>query len=148
MKFDYLVCSLLFFFFVGKSQNLKQLKEDLDGAVKENKSNVALEKKIQIGEIYAENGLYANALEYFNEVLKTYQKKTKDSLFVKVSIEVGELYNNTKRYNSAIPFIEHAIHVKALEFENKSLTILNTNDDKTIRAKVYENIGSIYEDLM
>lgn len=176
MKFDYLVCSLLFFFFVGKSQNLKQLKEDLDGAVKENKSNVALEKKIQIGEIYAENGLYANALEYFNEVLKTYQKKTKDSLFVKVSIEVGELYNNTKRYNSAIPFIEHAIqvseqlrytnglikaystlgtsyekqgnYVKALEFENKSLTILNTNDDKTIRAKVYENIGSIYEDLM
>lgn len=176
MKYKYLVFSLLFFSVIGNSQNLKQLKEGLESANKKKNVHEVLIKQIQIGEIYAENGLYANALEYFNDVLKVYQKKTKDTLFVKVSIEVGELYNNTKRYNNAISFIEQAIqisehlsyndglikaystlgttyekqgdYVKALELENKSLAILNIYEDKTCRAKVYENIGSIYEDLM
>ncbi|MCO6176156.1 tetratricopeptide repeat protein [Flavobacterium sp. NRK F10] len=179
MRYNFLLFSLLLIICCSptvNAQNLKQLKEELEQAIQHNSTPVVLEKRFLIGKIYAESGLYANALEYFNSVLKDYQNNSKDSLFVKTNIEVGELYNNTKRYANAIPFIEQAISVskqldykqglvkaystlgssyekqgnymKALEFENKSLSALSEKGHREIRAKVYENIGSIYEDLM
>lgn len=170
---------LLLFTQVIFSQNMNKLKllnVKSQSVSTELNSGKNILKKIKIGSIYESNGLYANALECYNQVLNSYKKRNKDSIYVIVNNKIGTIYNCTRQYKNAISFFNEAIkiskslnyniglanslsalganyekqgdYLKALEFENKSLSYLSSKANKFEIAKVYENIGSIYEDLL
>lgn len=162
--------------FPQKLSDLKRLKENLELESSKKNPKEIIAKKIQIGFIYETNGFYANALEYYNQILDTYKNTTKDSLYVIVNNKIGNIYNTTKQYQNAIIFFNEALKVsnslnykvgaatslnslgfnsekqgdylKALELETKSLNYLDPKKNRIEVANVYENIGSIYEDLL
>ncbi|TGD59770.1 tetratricopeptide repeat protein [Flavobacterium humi] len=156
-------------------KDLKQLKKTEVGSFQPASEKNTL-KKFRIGLIYESNGFYGNALEYYNQALDNYKGKIKDSLYVIVSNKIGGIYNTTRQYKDALGFINDAFKVskaldykvglanalsllganyekqgeylKALESESRSLHYLSVKANKFEVAKVYENIGSIYEDLL
>lgn len=141
-----------------------------------NVSKQDIAKKIQLGDLYESHGFYSDALKCYNQILDFYKNKTKDTVYVDTNNKIGSIYKNTKQYKSAIGFLKEAVNVskplnyniglaqslsilganyekqgdyiKALEMENKSLHYLNPSKDKFHIANVYENIGSIHEDLL
>ncbi|WP_130735920.1 tetratricopeptide repeat protein [Flavobacterium sp. J27] len=154
---------------------LKNKKKGLDLAIKnKNNPDIAL-KMLELGTIYNQYGLYANALSYYQEALKHIQTNKKDTLFVQINNAIGKVNHAMHKYEQAQPFLLEALAIAkqikytkgqslafsllgenaekrgeyetALDFENKSLFLLNTKNDAKEVAVVHENIGSIYEDL-
>lgn len=154
---------------------LKTKKKGLDLALQnKNSPDIAL-KMLELGTIYNQYGLYANALSYYQDALKQIQTHKKDTLFVQINNAIGKVYHAMHKYEQALPFLQEASTVAkqlkytkgqalafsllgenaekrgeyetALDFENKSLAFLNTKTDAIEIAVVHENIGSIYEDL-
>ncbi|VXA98427.1 conserved exported hypothetical protein [Flavobacterium sp. 9AF] len=154
---------------------LKNKKSGLDLALKSKNNQTIALKMLELGTIYSQYGLYANALSYYQEALKQIQTSKKDSLFVQINNAIGKVNHAMHKYEQAQPFLQEALTVAkqlqytkgqalafsllgenaekrgkyetALAFENKSLTFFNNQKDSLEIAVVYENMGSIYEDL-
>ncbi|NHN27524.1 tetratricopeptide repeat protein [Flavobacterium jejuense] len=158
------------------SHQLQNIKEALELEIKkENKQGIAV-KMLELGEVYNNYGLYANALVYYNDALKITQNKQKDTLYVLINNAIGSVNKTMYKYKIAETFFSEALVVskeikyakgqakalsllganaekqskykEALQFENESLLFFNPVKDSLEIAIVYENIGSIYEDLL
>ena len=158
------------------SDQLQTIKEALELEIKkENQQGIAI-KMLELGEVYNNYGLYANALVYYNDALKIIQNKQKDTLYVLINNAIGSVNKTMYKYKIAETFFTEALAVskeikytrgqakalsllganaekqkkykEALQFENQSLLFFNPSKDTLEIAVVYENIGSIYEDLL
>ncbi|CAM3925388.1 MULTISPECIES: tetratricopeptide repeat protein [Flavobacterium] len=161
---------------VPVSHQLQNIKEALELEIKkENKQEIAI-KMLELGEVYTNYGLYANALVYYNDALKITQNRQKDTLHVLINNAIGSVNKSMYKYKMAETFFTEALAIskeikytkgqakalsllganaekqskykEALQFENESLLFFNPAKDSLEIAIVYENIGSIYEDLL
>ena len=141
-----------------------------------NSSKLDITKKMKLGDMYESHGFYSDALKCYNQILNYYKNNPKDNWYVDTNNKIGSIYKNTKQYKSATGFLNEAIQIskrinyntglaqslsilganyekqgnytKALEMEHRSLQYLNPSKNTFEIANVYENIGSIYEDLL
>lgn len=159
-----------------KDHQLVSIKKELDTEKKKEGSEKTATKMVKLGQIYSRHGLYANALIYYNDALKIIENKKKDTLYVTINNEIGKVNNAMYKYSNAYNFFKEALEVskemkyakgraialsllganyekqtkyaEALKYANESLLFFDPIEDKFQIAIVYENIGSIYEDLL
>ena len=85
---------------------LKTKKKGLDLALKnKNSPDIAL-KMLELGTIYNQYGLYANALSYYQDALKQIQTHKKDTLWVQINNAIGKVYHAMHKYEQALPFLQ------------------------------------------
>lgn len=155
---------------------LQTIKEALNTEIKLKNDEGIASQMMKLGEVYTNYGLYANALVYYNDALKIAQKNQKGILYVRINNDIGKVNNAMYKYDIAQTFFTEALTIskqinylkgqaislsllganaekqakykEALQFANESLLFFDPIKDKFEIAIVYENIGSIYEDLL
>lgn len=154
--------------FVHFKEALAQAKEQ---------GNASDEAKIdlKIGEYFYGMGLYAEAMDHYNQALELLSGSMKDTLYLSLNNNMGKVYLSQHNYPLAKHYFEDALngfqqlrntkgmavsqgflgacyekmgeYEKALQCQKQSLQLFqNVGDTKGV-STVNENIGSIYEDL-
>lgn len=148
-------------------------KKQLEKAYDAQSPGLIAEKLFNLGEYYQEALLFSEAIEQYNEALRTTSKK--DSLRVKLYNNIASIHLLHKNFREAKYYLQKAIQIskeinfmpglgiaegalgtcyekegdylKALEHQKNSADIFDKLGDQLGKAMVNENIGSIYEDL-
>ncbi|WP_426432063.1 tetratricopeptide repeat protein [Winogradskyella sp. HB-48] len=158
---------------IAKERELFSLKAELKNAITENdSSNIGL-ANIKLADFFNGTSLFKEATHYYQVYLELHLPK--DSSFVKVQNQLAIINLELKQYSLAEKHASIALssskninykkgeatsnallgsvfeklsnYNKALEFQEKSLSLFSLLKDSTGIAITNENIGSIYEDL-
>ena len=152
-----------------------ELKSELEEAKKGASSLKVAKSHWELGEFYRNTGVYSEAVEQFNQSLKLLGTLPKDTLQVIVNNCIGKVHLSTYKFGLALQYFTEGAnisnvlgytkgravsksllgtcyekegnYVKAVEHQKESLSLFQSLEDDSGISMVYENIGSIHEDL-
>ncbi len=123
----------------GKSlQDIRKLSEDaLSLAKKLNYEQGTADAQNLLGKSLLKLGEYPKALNcFFYELeLRENNPDWRNSSIAYADALIGESYRSVFNYNLAIEYLQ------------KSLLLLDKNDDKKVRAFVYDRLAAVYDDI-
>src|SRR5690606_36540005 len=95
---------------------------------------------LNLGNANIIHGEYSKALQYFTQAQQLFEKENQTDTVVKIGL--ARVYGSM-----GVVFSEQSNYAKALQFYLKAVSITETLGDRAKSARLYNNIGVVYQAL-